>query len=142
MDRRTGPIREARRCYLDGFRLVFNKRGLKEGDIFANIMPSPGDKVWGVIYLCDPQAIQLMDKREGVSDEHYRHLTISVITEPGIALNAFAYIAGKGFVCEERAPQPGYLAKILSGAREHELPAEYIAMLERIASNTIDGEAN
>ena len=66
MDRtqqRTGSIRSARKACLKDYRLAFNKGGLG-GEVYANIVPSPGDVVWGVVYLCDQEAMAGLDDFE------------------------------------------------------------------------------
>ena len=52
----TGSIRSARIACLKDYRFAFNKGGAG-GEVYANIVPSPGDVVWGVVYLCEPQAM-------------------------------------------------------------------------------------
>jgi cation transport regulator ChaC len=129
---RTGPIRQAIRCRLTGFRFVFNKRG-DDGQIFANIVPDEAAEVWGVAYLCNPQAIEKMDRREGVARGDYEHKQVTVTTDGGKSLNALTYVAGADFICEPGSPQAGYLSKIINGARQHQLPEDYIARIERLA---------
>ncbi len=63
---RTGPIRDARRCRLPGYRWVFNKRGSSKNPVFANIVQDAGHEVWGVAYLCGRSAFEKMDTYEGV----------------------------------------------------------------------------
>ena len=60
---RTGNIRKAIKCYLPEYKFVFNKRG-SCGKIYANILPDDNEKVWRVIYLCNPEAI----KKVGVNE--------------------------------------------------------------------------
>ena len=62
---RTKGIRQAVRCRLRGYRLACNKRG-RNGDVYANIVPDAAAEVWGVIYLCCPDALLKMDRCEGV----------------------------------------------------------------------------
>jgi gamma-glutamylcyclotransferase len=68
--RRTGTIREVKRCRLLGWRLAFNKRG-NDGAFYANIVGHETEEVWGVIYRCNPHALSQMDDYEGVCGGHY-----------------------------------------------------------------------
>ncbi len=111
-EERTGGIRCAVRCRLEKHRLAFNKRGT--AGVVANIMPDETRCVWGVAYLCSRDAMEKMDQWEG----GYECRELSIITESGKHLNASTYIASDK-----------YLDKVLRGARDHRLPAEYVAWL-------------
>lgn len=126
---RTGPIRKAVRCRLPGFRFAFNKRG-NGGQIYANIVPDKNAEVWGVVYLCNPTAIQKMDRREGVANGDYEQKLVTVEKDSGEKVEAITYIAGEDFVCKPGKPTSDYLLKIIAGARHHSLPEEYIVEIE------------
>jgi gamma-glutamylcyclotransferase len=128
---RTGRIRQAIRCRLKGYRFAFNKRGT--GQIYANIVPDVTAEVWGVVYLCNPDAFREMDKREGVAGGHYKRLPVTVEHDSGEKVDAVAYVAGEMFVCDPGKPKDEYLNKIISGARHHALPEEYVMMIEALA---------
>ena len=131
---RTGKIRCAIRACLHGFRFAFNKQG-SNGNIYANIMPDQDGVVWGVAYLCCPEAINTMDEYEGVLGGHYEHETVTINKNDGIELAALTYVAGPEHICSHGRPKNAYLQKILNGARYHGLPTEYIDAIERAASN-------
>jgi gamma-glutamylcyclotransferase (GGCT)/AIG2-like uncharacterized protein YtfP len=131
-EERTGTIRQAIPCRLSGYRLAFNKRA-PAGRAYANIVRDPSSEVWGVAYLCDPEAMQSMDRFEGVSDGHYERITVELATRAGESISAVAYVAGQDYLIDETAPLPNYLNRILSGARHHGLPEEYIARIESVA---------
>jgi cation transport regulator ChaC len=128
---RTGHIRQVIRCRLPGYRFAFNQRG-KKGEVHANIVPEAGAEVWGVIYLCNPAAFRDMDDYEGVASGDYRRLPVHVIKDSGEEVDAIAYIAGDRFVSEPGKPSGEYLERIISGARHHELPEEYIERVEAL----------
>jgi gamma-glutamylcyclotransferase len=131
-EERTGRIRRADRCRLPGFRFAFNKRGGK-GQIYANIVPDDAAEVWGVVYLCNPDAIREMDRCEGVASGHYERIPVTVELKPGEKVEAITYVAGEDFVCQAGKPSPDYLHKIVSGARHHSLPEEYVSTIEGLA---------
>jgi gamma-glutamylcyclotransferase len=135
MDRkqqRTGSIRSARTACLKDYRFAFNKGGTG-GEVYANIVPSPGDVVWGVVYLCDAQAMAILDDYEALETGDYWRQPVEVETTDGELLKAEAYIAGEGFVIADGRPGPWYLSLIISGARIHGLPEEYIRHIEELA---------
>jgi len=131
-EKRTGRIRKSVRCRLPGFRFAFNKRG-NGGQIYANIVPDDAAEVWGVVYLCNPKAIEEMDRYEGVASGHYERISVAVERQAGEKVEAITYIAGEDFVCEPGKPSKEYLLKIVSGARHHSLPDEYVAQIESLA---------
>ena len=130
---RTGTIRQMVVVCLKGHRLAFNKRADNAREVYANIVPSPGDDVWGVAYRCNPEAIEKLDGYEGVSGGHYRRRQVDLTTRFGETLRAEVYIAGEAHVVEESQPSDAYLDHLLKGAENHHLPDDYIAMIKRIA---------
>lgn len=133
MVQRTGDIREARRARLLGYRLAFNKRG-RDGSGKANIVPDPTGIVWGVVYRCSGEALEKMDRWEGVPSGHYVRKIVRVQLDNGDELEAVTYVAGPRFVDDALIPAPEYLEKILRGARHHHLPPDYIRNLQAQAN--------
>ncbi len=131
-EERTGRIRQAVRSRLAGYRFAFNKRG-GGSQVYANIVPDDSAEVWGVVYLCNPEAIRGMDRYEGVASGHYERISVMVEQVSGEKAEAITYVAGEDYVCEPSKPSIEYLGKITSGARHHQLPEEYVRMLEALA---------
>jgi gamma-glutamylcyclotransferase (GGCT)/AIG2-like uncharacterized protein YtfP len=132
-EERTGRIRRAVRCRLKGYRFAFNKKGSK-GHVYANIVPDAQAEVWGVVYLCSPEALADMDRYEGVANGHYEQITVTVEKDSDESVQAITYVAGQDFVCEPSRPSEDYLDRIVSGARHHGLPQAYIELIEALAS--------
>ncbi len=130
-EERTGPIRQVCRCRLVGYRLTFNKRGSR-GDVKANIVEDPKGEVWGVIYLCNPEAMKKLDGCEG-APWHYRRIQVEVVTDQGEKVQAVAYQATEDWLCEEEVPDADYARLVIEGAEYHGLPEEYIRQLRRLA---------
>ena len=130
---RTGPIREARRARLDGYRIAFNKRG-SDGAGKANIIPHPVGVVWGIVHRCSPAALDEMDRYEGVRGGHYRRTRVRVQTDEGGEIEAITYVAGDNFVDDSLRLDNEYLQTILRGARDHGLPNAYIQEIKRVAN--------
>ena len=127
---RTGAIRQAIPSRLVGYRFAFNKRASEGGRAYANVVRDPNAVVWGVAYLCNPQAMKALDRHEGVSGGHYKRLLVEVTTSTGEKIKAVTYVAGEDFLIEGVRPSDEYLRLILDGARHHALPEEYIRTIE------------
>ncbi len=128
---RTGLIRRAIRAQLHGYRLAFNKEA-SDGGVFANIVPSADGVVFGVIYLCNPDAMAELDRREGVMAGHYQRTSVRVCLEDGTSCEAQTYVAGDHYTVPESHPESWYLDLILTGALEHGIPAEYIRQIAEL----------
>jgi cation transport regulator ChaC len=135
---RTGQIRQSQRAVLPNYRLAFNKQA-RDGGVYANLVQYEGAKVWGVIYLCSPNAIEELDRREGVMGGDYVRVPMTVNLDDGTKCSAQTYVAGNEFIVAEGTPTDEYLGYILTGATEHGLPKEYINSLRRIAKQ-LDGD--
>jgi cation transport regulator ChaC len=130
---RTGTIRKFQRVRAPGFRFAFNKAA-GDGTCYANIVADDSHEVWGVIYLCSPEAMERMDGYEGVKGGHYERASIQVIREDGTVVEAVTYVAGPRYLVGEGKPQPDYLRRIVKGARAYGLPQEYINEVQALGT--------
>jgi cation transport regulator ChaC len=127
--RRMQPL-DTRVGALDDFALHFHlpvgpgERGV------ANVVAQPSDRVWGVLYLLTHSAAEFLDRTEGVHHGAYDRLGVRVRAHQGDALEAFTYSSARGVA--GRKPSRRYLGLILSGARHHGLPDEYVARLRAL----------
>jgi cation transport regulator ChaC len=128
VEQRAGAPAEEKIARLDNYALNFDKiaRG-STGQ--ANLVPSDGQAVWGVLYRLTDQQLRALDRYEGVP-EHYRRSEVTVVDEQGNRIRAQVYLARK--VRRGLKPDRGYLARIVQGAEEHGLPADYIESLKKI----------
>jgi len=126
---RTSSIHSAQRACLRGYRLAFNKKADK-GGVYANIVSSAKDEVWGVLYKCSPQTLDALDGPEGVKGGHYRREVVSVQLDSGQTIQAQVYIATQKFIVPESVPNSAYLNHLLRGAKHYKLPTSYITKLE------------
>jgi len=117
---------------LEGYRLLFNKRGA-DGTGKANIVQCSVGAVWGVIYKCDARVLEKLDRFEGVATGHYNRVEVVVRCTAEGLVGAIAYIAGDRFVGDSMVPSEKYLQTILSGAKFHRLPESYIGEIQRVA---------
>lgn len=115
------PLGAAR---LPGFAWRCNKRG-KDGTGKANLMRDERAETWGVLYDLDEEDLALLDRVEGGYDP-----CRVTVWQGGAAHPAVTYVSER---TTSEAPAAWYLAHILAGAREHALPAAWIARLEATA---------
>jgi len=108
-------------------RMVCNKKG-EDGSGKANLIESPGDAVWGVLYEVDSAELDKLDSAEG----GYHRMSTQSITKGNNPLEVEVYISTK--LTADPTPYEGYKKVILRGAREHELPTGYLQYLEQLPS--------
>lgn len=133
MRERTGVSytgeRAPRIAHLADHRLVFQH--LAEGEpAFANILSS-GAGVVGVVYRCSHTDLERLDRYEGGYDRQ----AITVTDARGEVLPATAYVVGNSQAIRFGKPSTEYLEKIITGARQHGLPKQYIASITTIAAS-------
>lgn len=125
---RAGHPAEERLGRLDNFELNFDKIS-RGGTGTANLAPAEGKVVWGVLYRLSEQQLKALDRFEGVP-EHYRRSEVNVVDEQGTKIGAQVYLARK--VRKGLKPDRLYLQRIIQGAEEHRVPADYLAQLKQI----------
>jgi gamma-glutamylcyclotransferase (GGCT)/AIG2-like uncharacterized protein YtfP len=133
MNARLGRIPTSVVARLPGYRFAFNTNDPQLGQMYANLVVDTGSEVWGVVYTCSLADLESLDDYEDVRSGHYRRGRVVAITRAGEHLEAQAYFACQERLCPERKPSPEYARKILSGARTHGLPPEYIRQIAALA---------
>ena len=99
----------------------------------ANVYPTPGKEVWGIVYDISDADLLVLD---GFEDGYRREiLSVHPLGDGNRPLDALVYIAA----IEENVPRPNaeYRRLMVEGAKHWKLPALYLAMLEAIA---VDGD--
>jgi gamma-glutamylcyclotransferase len=100
--------------------VVCNKESAK-GDAKANLETHPGSTVWGVLYALSHNDLTNLDRYE----KGYLRKTVSVICNPE-SFTAETYISTN---ISNQLANEKYVAYIIEGAKEHQLPATYIDYL-------------
>ena len=125
MSERVASARRACTAWVAGYRLAFGKRG-RDGSGKATLIEAPEAFVWGVVYAIDLRDWHRLDRFE----RGYARISVQVAWERE------QHVAATTYVAPETAPDPTafgwYKRLIVDGAREHGLPAAYIAELERL----------
>lgn len=132
--RRMRPL-ESRPGRIKDYRLRFNLEGRPKGKAApANIEPSPGGEVWGVLYKITRCDLIWLDSTEGVPGRRYRQLwTLAEDTE-GNCIPCVTYIAeGKEI---DGNPSLRYITLLRDGARAHGLPEHWVRFLDSVRHAT------
>lgn len=139
--RRMRPS-ERRRARLLEFRLCFDLPVGRGERGVANVRPAPDAHVWGVAYRITVPEFGHLDRTEGVmatvssidrSGVHrgsYRRIPVSLELDDGEPLSAWTYTSERGR--PGRRPSERYLGLLLTGARYHRLPADWIETLRAL----------
>ncbi|MFW5910048.1 MAG: gamma-glutamylcyclotransferase family protein [Thiohalospira sp.] len=123
----TMPVGPAR---LADHRLAWRMAG-PDGSAKCDITPAPGEVVHGVLFRLAEAELPLLDAAEGLGKGYDRE-TVTVTTTDGEAVPALVY---RALVHDpDRHPYDWYKGFVVAGAREHGLPADYIADLEAVTS--------
>lgn len=115
--------------HVRGRRLLFHKLGRDgSGKADARADADPDARVWGVVYAMPQADRPTLDRAEG----GYRAVEVEVLMDGGGRLGAFLYEAVASRLDPGLRPYTWYRAYLLDGAREHGLPADYVAALEAV----------
>jgi hypothetical protein len=106
-------------------RLSFDKRG-KDGSGKACCVGAAGASVFGVLYSLSEAQLTELDRFE----RGYSREAIQVVGDARTPINALTYHAERRL--DGLVPFTWYMRLMVEGAREHGLPAEWIARLEAI----------
>jgi phage replication-related protein YjqB (UPF0714/DUF867 family) len=99
---------------------LINQRGV------ATVEPFRGSQVHGVVWQLTDHDLAALDSAEGVP-VRYRRDRLTVHTAEGPS-QAWVYIDHR---VEPGEPRPGYLERIIDGARHHGLPTRWVDFLQR-----------
>jgi hypothetical protein len=130
--RRGIAFAEAVPARAPGWRLVLDKPGLLAHETFANLREDVRGDALGVAYAITAEDVAHVDLTEGVLIGNYRRIAVPVVTlrPPFVALRAFTLVSDR--CVPESRPSTRYMACLIEGAREHGLPAAWIAGLAAV----------
>jgi gamma-glutamylcyclotransferase len=111
------------------YHLRFNKLSRKDQSGKANIEIHPGGQVWGVLYSIPDADLKTLDSGEG---RGYYRSRLPICCNDGRTIGAWVYLACEPSTDPSIRPYSWYKRFLVEGAREHALPPEYIAELDRI----------
>ncbi len=116
---------------LSGHRLCFHKVSQRDGSAKCDALETDlaQDRIWGVVYRIAPQERVLLDRAEGLG-QGYRRDWVDLCLQSGEDCRAFIYRAT--LIDRRLAPFTWYKQHVLIGARENELPEEYVCLIEAV----------
>lgn len=124
---------------LPGHALRWHKLGRDgSGKCDACLGDDPGDAVWGVLFDIDQADKPRLDAAEGLGIGYDEHM-VQVQTDAGPRC-ALTYQAKPARIDPKLRPRQWYKAHVLAGAREHGLPAGYVAQLAAVPTEEGDVE--
>ena len=130
-DRRGMRPAEWRAGRLTGDRLRFNLEGRPKGKAApANISPDVNEEVWGVLYRLKRRALIQLNASEGVPGRRYKPVWLDVEDIQGNTVSGVTYIADGADV--DGVPSLRYITLLREGARAHDLPEHWVALLDRV----------
>jgi len=124
---RVASARPVGYASLENRRVLFNKSS-KYGSGKANLVDSPGDVTWGVLYEIDTEDLDKLDRIE----VGYNRVSVQVRKPDGDIVVAATYISTN--LTDEPVAYDWYKKLVLSGAREHNLPTDHIVYIEQLPS--------
>ncbi len=127
------------RARLADYELAFTRWSTRRRCGVADVVPSPGGRVWGVVYALSEADGRLLDGFEGFVPGRARNgytrveRTVAIDGDPNRPLAATTYEV------VDRSPTPfapdaDYLGHLVRGAAHWGLPAPYQARLRAIAT--------
>ncbi|MBZ0167081.1 MAG: gamma-glutamylcyclotransferase [Candidatus Omnitrophica bacterium] len=117
---------------LPGHQLKFHKHG-DDGSAKCDASESAEvHEVHGVVYDIHTADKSTLDKIEGVG-HGYEQKTVAVMTGIGLPMKAVTYYATK--IQADLKPFAWYKEHVLRGAREHNLPDDYISLIEAVVAS-------
>ena len=113
---------------LPDYRLEFDRFSRTWNGGVVDAQSEPGADIWGVVYDVPRECWKVLDKRASVPTERQR---VGLRVEmDGVLVPVETY---KVVHPEEWTPPTRrYLEMVVGGAREHQLPPDYVSFLEKV----------
>jgi cation transport regulator ChaC len=117
------------KAVLRGHQLRFHKHSHVDNSAKCDAFKTgdPDDVTHGILFQFAADEQANLDRCEG---EGYKITQVEVEIEDGRRVQALTYLAIQ--IAPSLRPYPWYKRHVLEGAREHALPAEYIAWIEAV----------
>lgn len=121
---------------IDGYRLAFSKKS-RDGSGKATLSPcsDAGCRVFGAVFDLEASELPKLDEAEGAGNGYDRINDFQVYVDGLLGpLNVITYIAASASIDPSLKPYDWYLKLIVAGARQHQLPPQYVAAIEAVQS--------
>ena len=118
---------------VSGYQLAFSKKS-KDGSGKATIVAESDARVYGVVFDISSEDATELDRIEGLGKGYERIELIAFTHQEGPPITVIAYIAHEGFLDSTLRPYDWYRDLIVKGAKQHNLPDDYVTMLHAICA--------
>lgn len=118
------------RARLRGYRMVFSRRSVRSGFGVADVVPTDGVAVWGVLYQIEEDELPFLDRKEGCP-KAYGRIDVTVTVREGLIEEAFTYTVTSKEE-KEIPPSEDYLNLLVEGAIARKLPQSYVRFLQSL----------
>lgn len=125
--RRVSSAKVVERAALYDWCVIFSKKS-RDGSGKANLSRKSDFVTWGVLYEINMDEISKLDNIE----KGYARTTVSVQKNSGELVKTETYISDD--LIDDPVAFDSYKQLLISGAIEHNLPAEYVLYLQQLPS--------
>ena len=125
---RIGAVDTLATVPLQGWAIDFSKRGA-DGSGKCTLNPVASGRAYGVIYAIPAETVPTLDRIEGVGHGY----ATAWLDLPDYA-RCYVYLAEDHYQDSRLQPFDWYKALVLSGARHHGFPGDYIEALEAVSA--------
>lgn len=130
IEERLGPCERLGAAFLSGWRLAFHKWSMDgSGKCDAVLTGRPDDRLWGALDRLTDDQMEALDGYEVGYDRRMVEVSLD-----GGTRNAMVYVAREDRVDPSLRPYHWYKEFVLAGARELDLPRDYVASIEAVTS--------
>jgi gamma-glutamylcyclotransferase len=132
-DRPVVQPRQTAPALLRNYRLCFNYYSRGRGGGAANIIPAPGETVYGLVMDLSPTDFATVSAKEG-APRYYRQVELDVERFDGrLVRGVRGFQVTDGLQTpDHQPPTAAYLALIVRNARRYGFPADYVRVLESV----------
>ena len=114
------------KAYLPDHTIQFSRWSSQWRCGLASVMPSSGERVWGIVLEITDEDLKLLDEFEGeVPSGAFRHVQATVMTEGGEKLLVTTHAATP---IGKFKPKEHYLEWVMKGVKQWKLPDETVEM--------------
>ena len=132
LHQRIGDYQHIGIGYLPDYQLVFNKCG-GDGSGKCTVVKNKGQQVWGAVCQLNSDQKEKLDYYEGVG-HGYDAVYKNIIMKDQSSIETLLYQAQLDAMDDGLAPFNWYKEFVLSGAKDHDFPDDYIQMIEQVKS--------
>ncbi len=133
LKQRVPSARALGRAKLVGHSLAWHKIGQDGTGKCDVVEASDESRVWGVLYDIEPAERRLLDRAEDLGRGYAEKIVDVVVDGDDQPVRAYTYRALQ--IDSTLQPFSCYKTHVLTGAREHELPAEYVATIAAVKAH-------